>query len=57
MFGRSEDQLLARAKYREQQKEGDTNGNLNRELAALKRAFTRATRAGKMGSVALLPAA
>jgi hypothetical protein len=57
MFGRSEDQLLARAKYREQQKEGDTNGNLNRELAALKRAFTRATRAGKMGSVPLLPAA
>jgi len=55
MFGRSEEQLLARAKYvREQQKEGDGNGNINRELAALKRAFTRATRAGKIGSVPLL---
>src|SRR6202011_3645394 len=39
------------AKYvRDRQKEGAANGSINRELAALKRAFTLATRAGKMGS-------
>jgi integrase len=40
------------AKYvRDRQKEGAANGSINRELAALKRAFTLASRAGKIGSV------
>jgi integrase len=40
------------AKYvRERQREGAANGSINRELAALKRAFTLANRAGKMGSL------
>ncbi len=44
------------AKYvRERQKEGAANGSINRELAALKRAFTLATRAGKLGSAPYIP--
>jgi len=44
------------ARYvRERQKEGAANGSINRELAALKRAFTLATRAGKLGSVPYIP--
>jgi len=44
------------AKYvRERQKEGAANGSVNRELAALKRAFTLATRAGKLGSTPYIP--
>jgi len=44
------------AKYvRERQKEGAANGSINRELAALKRAFTLATRAGKIGSAPHIP--
>jgi len=35
---------------RDRQEEGAANGSINRELAALKRAFTLATRAGKLGS-------
>ncbi|MBE3603733.1 site-specific integrase [bacterium] len=44
------------ARYvRERQKEGAANGSINRELAALKRAFTLATRAGKLGSAPYIP--
>jgi integrase len=44
------------AKYvRERQKEGAANGSINRELAALKRAFTLATRAGKVKSAPYIP--
>ncbi len=44
------------AKYvRERQREGAANGSINRELAALKRAFTLATRAGKLGSAPYIP--
>jgi integrase len=44
------------ARYvRERQKEGAANGSINRELAALKRAFTLATRAGKLGSAPHIP--
>lgn len=45
------------AYVRDRQREGAANGSINRELAALKRAFTLATRAGKLISapyVALL---
>jgi integrase len=38
------------AYVRARQEEGAANGSINRELAALKRAFTLATRAGKLGS-------
>lgn len=44
-----------RAYVRERQREGATNGSINRELAALKRAFTLATRAGKLGSAPYIP--
>ena len=44
------------AKYvRERQREGAANGSINRELAALKRAFTLATRAGRLGSAPYIP--
>ncbi len=38
------------AYVRARQEEGAANGSINRELAALKRAFTLATRAGKLNS-------
>jgi integrase len=38
------------AYVRERQQENAANGSINRELAALKRAFTLATRAGKINS-------
>ena len=40
---------------RERQREGAANGSINRELAALKRAFTLATRAGKLNSAPYIP--
>jgi integrase len=44
------------AKYvRERQKEGAANGSINRELAALKRAFTLAIRAGKLKAAPYIP--
>jgi integrase len=43
------------AYVRERQKEGAANGSINRELAALKRAFTLATRAGKLSSAPHIP--
>jgi site-specific recombinase XerD len=44
------------AKYvRERQKESAANGSINRELAALKRAFTLATRAGKLNCAPYVP--
>jgi len=43
------------AYVRERQREGAANGSINRELAALKRAFTLATRAGKMNSAPYIP--
>lgn len=44
------------AKYvRDRQKEGAAHGSINRELAALKRAFTLATRAGKLASAPYIP--
>jgi integrase len=43
------------AYVRERQREGAANGSINRELAALKRAFTLATRAGKLGSAPYVP--
>ncbi len=44
-----------RSYVRERQREGAANGSINRELAALKRAFTLATRAGKLGSAPYIP--
>jgi integrase len=44
-----------RSYVRERQREGAANGSINRELAALKRAFTLATRAGKLGSAPYVP--
>jgi integrase len=44
------------AKYvRERQRDGAANGSINRELAALKRAFTLATRAGRLRSAPYIP--
>jgi len=43
------------AYVRERQREGAANGSINRELAALKRAFTLATRAGKLTSAPYVP--
>ena len=43
------------AYVRGRQKEGAANGSINRELAALKGAFTLATRAGKLGSAPYIP--
>ncbi len=44
------------ARYvRARQQESAANGSINRELAALKRAFTLATRAGKLGSGPYIP--
>lgn len=43
------------AYVRERQREDAANGSINRELAALKRAFTLATRAGKMNSAPYIP--
>ena len=43
------------AYVRERQREEAANGSINRELAALKRAFTLATRAGKMNSAPYIP--
>ena len=43
------------AYVRERQREGAANGSINRELAALKRAFTLATRAGKLASAPYVP--
>ena len=43
------------AYVRERQREGAANGSINRELAALKRAFTLATRAGKLTSAPYIP--
>ena len=44
------------AKYvRERQQEEAANGSINRELAALKRAFTLATRAGRLRSAPYIP--
>jgi integrase len=40
---------------RERQREDAANGSINRELAALKRAFTLATRAGKLNSAPYIP--
>ena len=40
---------------RERQREGAANGSINRELAALKRAFTLGTRAGKLSSAPHIP--
>ena len=40
---------------RDRQKESAANGSIDRELAALKRAFTLATRAGKLGSAPYIP--
>ena len=40
---------------RERQQEGAANGSINRELAALKRAFTLATRAGRLRSAPYIP--
>lgn len=44
-----------RSYVRERQREGAANGSINRELAALKRAFTLATRAGKLASAPYIP--
>ena len=43
------------AYVRDRQREGAANGSINRELAALKRAFTLATRAGKLTSAPYIP--
>lgn len=43
------------AYVRARQEEDAANGSINRELAALKRAFTLATRAGKLGSAPYIP--
>jgi integrase len=43
------------AYVRDRQREGAANGSINRELAALKRAFTLATRAGKLTSAHYIP--
>lgn len=44
------------SKYvRERQQEAAANGSINRELAALKRAFTLATRAGRLRSAPYIP--
>lgn len=43
------------AYVRERQREGAANGSINRELAALKRAFKVATRAGKLSSAPYIP--
>ena len=43
------------AYVRARQKEGAANGSINRELAALKRAFTLATRADKLNSAPYIP--
>jgi integrase len=44
------------AKYvRERQRYGAANGSINRELAALKRAFTLVTRAGRLRSAPYIP--
>lgn len=43
------------AYVRERQREDAANGSINRELAALKRAFTLATRAGKLSSAPYIP--
>src|SRR5216683_981975 len=44
-----------RSYVRERQREGAANGSINRELAALKRAFTLATRAGRLRSAPHIP--
>ena len=44
-----------RSYVRERQHEGAANGSINRELAALKRAFTLTTRAGQLGSAPYIP--
>jgi len=46
---------VAAGYVRERQREGAANGSINRELAALKRAFTQATRAGKLNSAPYVP--
>jgi integrase len=46
---------LVAAYVRERQREGAANGSINRELAALKPAFTLATRAGRLTSAPYVP--
>jgi integrase len=56
-FARAIDMTADRiGKYvRQRQQEGAANGSINRELAALKRAFTLATRAGRLRSAPHIP--